>query len=46
LNLKIKDKNLCFDKQKHFFLIEKGLKEIEAIKRELEPKVLAGITTK
>ncbi len=46
LNLTIKDKKLCFDKQKHFFLIEKGLKEIEAIKHELEPDILLGKATK
>ncbi len=46
LNLKLKDKKLWFDKQKHFFLIEKGLNEIQEIKQQLEPKVLAGITSK
>ena len=42
LNLIIKNKKLCFDKQKHFFLIERELKEIEAIKQELEPDILPG----
>jgi site-specific DNA recombinase len=45
LNLKIKDKKLCFDKQKHFYLIEKGLKEVQAIKEELEPMILVGKAT-
>jgi site-specific DNA recombinase len=45
LNLIIKDKKLCFDSQKHFYLIEKGLKDIQAIKQELEPKVLVGSKT-
>lgn len=42
MNLIIKDKKLCFDSQKHFYLIEKGLKDVQAIKLELEPEVLVG----
>ncbi len=45
MNLKLKDKKFWFDKQKHFFLIEKGLEEVQAIKEELEPMILVGKAT-
>ncbi len=42
-NLTIKDRKLWIDRSKPFFLIEKGLQEIEEVVEKLEPKKRIGV---